>query len=110
MVELTKKTPMWEIEIFGIPALFAEQAPLPDELPPGLHNYDLISAEDGVTSLGTVLTLIPVEIPEDGGRDVYDNDLIMDTKAEMLTPEDFIAKYLSPVGGPDLDERYGKED
>lgn len=110
MVEMAKKTPMWEIEVFGIPALFTEQAPLPDELPPGLYSYDLVSAEDGVTLLGTVLTVIPVEIPESGERNVYDEDLIIETEAKKLTPEDFIAKYLSPVNGPDLEERYGKED
>ena len=54
--------------------------------------------------------MIPVEIPEDGERDVYDDDLMLDTEGQMLTPEEFSEKYLSPVSGPDLEERYGKED
>ncbi len=35
---------------------------------------------------------------------------MLDTVGELLTPEEFAEKYLSPVNGPDLDERYGKED
>ncbi|MDE7172215.1 MAG: hypothetical protein K2O11_10155 [Oscillospiraceae bacterium] len=105
-----EQTPMREIEIFGIPALFTEQDIPSDEAPPGLHCYQLISANDGKTLLGTVLTVIPVEIPEDGERDVYDDDLMLDTEGQMLTPEEFSEKYLSPVSGPDLEERYGKED
>ena len=104
-----EQTPMREIEIFGIPALFTEQD-IPEETYPNLHCYHLISANDGETLLGTVLTVIPVEIPESGERDVYSNDLMLDTEGEILTPEEFSEKYLSPVNGPDLDERYGKED
>ena len=105
-----EQTPMREIEIFGIPALFTEQDIPSDETPPGLHCYQLISANDGETLLGTVLTVIPVEIPESGERDVYSNDLMLDTEGEILTPEEFSEKYLSPLSGPYLDERYGKED
>ena len=104
------QTPMREIEIFGIPSLFTEQEIPPEEMPLGLYCYQLISANDGETLLGTVLTLIPVEIPESGERDVYSNDLMLDTEGEILTPEEFYEKYLSPLSGPDLDERYGKED
>ena len=105
-----EQTPMREIEIFGIPALFTEQDIQSDEKHRVLHCYQLISANDGETLLGTVLTVIPVEIPEDGERDVYDDDLMLDTEGQMLTPEEFSEKYLSPVSGPDLEERYGKED
>ena len=104
-----EQTPMREIEIFGIPALFTEQE-ISEETYPNLYCYQLISANDGETLLGTVLTLIPVEIPESGERDVYSNDLMLDTEGEILTPEEFSEKYLSPLSGPDLDERYGKED
>ena len=68
------------------------------------------SADGSAVLLGTVLTVIPVEIPEGGERDVYDSDLMLDTAGELLTPEEFGEKYLSPVNGPNLDERYGKDD
>ena len=109
MEKVTEQTPMREIEIFGIPALFTEQE-IPNEKIFDMHCYELFSAEDGVTILGTVLTAIPVEVPESGERDVYDDDLMLDTAGEVLTPEEFAEKYLSPVSGPDLEERYGKED
>ena len=109
MEKVTEQTPMREIEIFGIPALFTEQE-IPNEKIFDMHCYELFSAEDGVTFLGTVLTAIPVEVPESGERDVYDDDLILGTAGEVLTPEEFAEKYLSPVSGPDLEERYGKED
>ena len=51
-----------------------------------------------------------MEVTENGERDVYSNDLMLDTEGEILTPREFSEKYLSPVSGPDLDERYGKED
>ena len=109
MEKVTEQTPMREIEIFGIPALFTEQE-IPNEKIFDMHCYELFSAEDGVTFLGTVLTAIPVEVPESGERDVYDDDLMLDTAGEVLTPEKFAEKYLSPVSGPNLEERYGKED
>ena len=109
MEKVTEQTPMREIEIFGIPALFTEQE-IPNEKIFDMHCYELFSAEDGVTFLGTVLTAIPVEVPESGERDVYDDDLMLDTAGEVLTPEECAEKYLSPVSGPDLEERYGKED
>ena len=109
MEKVTEQTPMREIEIFGIPALFTEQE-IPNEKIFDMHCYELFSAEDGVTFLGTVLTAIPVEVPESGERDVYDDDLMLDTAGEVLTPEEFAEKYLSPVSGPNLEERYGKED
>ncbi len=110
MEKVTGQTPMREIEIFGVPALFTEQEIPPDERICDMHLYELISADDGQTLLGTVLTVIPVEIPESGERDVYDSDLMLDTEGRLLTPEEFVEKYLSPVSGPDLNERYGKED
>ena len=54
--------------------------------------------------------MIPVEVPESGERDVFDSDLMLDTEGVALTPQEFVEKYLSPVSGPDLEERYGKED
>ena len=110
MEKMTGQTPLREIEIFGIPALFTDQDIPPDEQSPDMFYYELVSAEDGAAFWGTVLTLIPVEIPESGERDVYDSDLMLDTGGEFLTPEEFAEKYLSPVNGPNLDERYGKED
>ena len=110
MERITGQTPLREIEIFGIPALFTEQEIPPDEQSPDMHYYELVSADGSAALLGTVLTVIPVEVPEGGERDVYDSDLMLDTEGELLTPEEFAEKYLSPVSGPDLDERYGKED
>ncbi len=110
MEKVTGQTPMREIEIFGVPALFTEQEIPPDEQICGIYCYELVSADDGQTLLGTVLTALPVEIPESGERDVYDSDLMLDTEGKLLTPEKFAEKYLSPVSGPDLQERYGKED
>ena len=110
MERAIEQIPMREIEIFGIPALFTEL-----EIPPhaqicDMYCYELVSAGDGQTFLGSVLTAIPVELPENGERDVYARDLILDTAGKPLTPEEFAEKYLSPVYGPDLNERYGKED
>lgn len=110
MEKLTGQTPLREIEIFGIPALFTDQDIPPDEQSPDMFYYELVSADGSAALWGTVLTLIPVEIPESGERDVYDSDLMLDTVGDLLTPEEFAEKYLSPVNGPDLDERYGKED
>ena len=99
---MTAQTPMREIEIFGIPALFTDQEIDPEEIGPAMHCYVLVSAEDGETLLGTVLTPVPVELPETGERDVYDDDLMLDTEGDMLTPEEFEEKYLSPdYGGED---------
>lgn len=110
METITAQTPMREIEIFGIPALFTEQIIPPDQQIPGMHYYELISAEDGETLLGTVLTLIPVEIEDEAGRDVYDADLKDEGDGELLTPEEFGEKYLSPAYDPDPEERYGKDE
>lgn len=90
---------------------FSFNAPVPPRLPDIAHgtSYELVSAEDGETFLRTVLTAIPVEVPANGERDVYDDDLMLDTAGETLTPEQFAGKYLSPVSGPDLGESYGKE-
>lgn len=99
---MTAQTPMREIEIFGIPALFTDQEIDPEEIGPAMHCYVLVIAEDGETLLGTVLTPVPVELPETGERDVYDDDLMLDTEGDMLTPEEFEEKYLSPdYGGED---------
>lgn len=110
MERVTEKTPMWEIEIFGIPALFTDRDIPPNERICDMYCYELASAENGQTLLGSVLTAIPVELPESGERDVCASDLILDTAGKPLTPEEFAEKYLSPVYGPDLNERYGKED
>lgn len=101
---------MREIEIFSIPALFTDGVIPPDEQISGMYCYELISAEDGETVLGTVLTLIPVELESEDGRDVYDADLMLDTAGEMLTPGEFAEKYLSPNYDTNPDERYGKDE
>ena len=110
MEPITAQTPLREIEIFGIPALFAEQVIPPDAQIPGICYYEIISGEDNETLLGTVLTLIPVEIPDENGREIYEADLVLDTEGETLTPEEFGEKYLSPAFDDDPDERYGKDE
>ena len=110
MEPITAQTPLREIEIFGIPALYAEQVIPPDEQIPDMHYYEIISGEDNETLLGTVLTLIPVEIPDENGREIYEADLVLDTEGEVLTPEEFGEKYLSPAYDPDAVERYGKDE
>lgn len=109
METITAKTPMREIEIFGIPALFTEQIIPPDEQIPGMYYYELISAEDNESLLGTIVTLIPMDIEDEDGRDVYAADL-EDGEGEMLTPEAFSEKYLSPAYDTDPEERYGKDE
>ena len=96
METITAQTPLRDIEIFGIPALFTEQVVPPDEQIPGVCYYELISGEDNETLLGTVLTLIPVEIPDENGREVYDSDLVLDTQGELLTLDEFEDKHLKP--------------
>ena len=107
---INEQTPMREIEIFGVPALFTENEIPSDAEIPGMHHYQLFSAGEDNRLLGSVLTLIPVEVPESGERDVYDGDLDLDAQGETLTPEEFGDKYLSPSYGEDFDERYGKAD
>lgn len=109
METITPQTPMREIEIFGVPALFTEQIIPPDQQIRGMHYYELFSAEDGETILGTVLTLIPLETGDKNELDVYDADLV-DDGDEMLTPEAFGEKYLSPVYDSNPEERYGKDE
>ena len=109
MENVNGQTPMREIEIFGIPALFTEQRTTAEKIC-DMHCYELFSAEDGTTFLGTVLTPVPVELPESNEKDVYEGDIDMDASGNTLSPEQFAEKWLSPLNGPDLGERYGKED
>ena len=72
--------------------------------------YEIISGEDNETLLGTVLTLIPVDIPDEGGREIYETDIILDTEGELLTPEEFEDKYYYPDDDPDDEEEGDAED
>ena len=111
MEPITAQTPLREIEIFGIPALFTEQVIPPDAKIPGMYYYEIVSnGEDSEKLLGTVVTLIPVEIPDEDGREIYGADLVLDTEGELLTPEEFGEKYLSPSYDPEAEERYGKNE
>ena len=107
---ITAQTPMREIEIFGIPALFTDQTIPPDEQISDMHYYEIFSDDNGETVLGTVLTPIPLDIEDDSERVLYDGDLNLDTEGEMLTPEEFEEKYLSPDDEPDTEEAYGKDE
>ena len=104
MEKLTGQTPLREIEIFGIPALFTDQDIPPDEQSPDMFYYELVSADGSAALLGTVLTLIPVEIPESGERDVYDSDLMLDTAGELLEKVKQAA-----AAGEELERKFGRE-
>lgn len=110
METLNEHTPMREIEIFGVPALFTAENIPPDTEIPGMYVYELLSVRGGHPLIGTIFTLIPVEVPEDGERDVYEDDFVIGADSEYLTPLEFGDKYLSPEYDPDPDERYGKDE
>ena len=100
MEKKTGQTPLREIEIFGIPALFTDQDIPPDEQSPDMFYYELVSADGSAALLGTVLTLIPVEIPESGERDVYDSDLMLDTVGGAADPGGICGKVPLPGERP----------
>ena len=112
---------MREIEIFGIPVLFA-----PDRIGPevdcrGLHHYELMSSPDipdrprhlardaGEKFFGTVLSPVLIHLTADGQREIEPGDLFLDIEAGSYTPSEFEEKYLSPDYDPQAD-RYGKPD
>lgn len=107
-MENTSNNPerMREIELFGVPALFTGSQIPPDGIYPGMSLYEL-QGEDG-RFMGSVLTPVPIQVLENGPRELEPGDLVMDTGAGYYTPSEFEEKYLCP----ELDgmDRYGKED
>lgn len=100
---------MEEIEIFTIPALFTPHRVDRAALHPGLACYE-IAARGGSPErifwltaqtreedfYGTVLTPVPVELPEDGEKPIGPGDFLTGTGAGYYTPAEFEDKYLSP--------------
>ena len=118
-MEHIKQERMREIEIFGVPALLTFAPVGHDAVYPGMFRYELQSSRDlpcrarflveraNTGFLGTVLTPVPMELPEDGKRKIMRGDLVMKKDDIYLTPEEFEEKYL----GPDIDAaRFGKQD
>ena len=88
-----------EIELFGIPGLFAnERIPL-DQVPPGLHRYELRGSDDDpgdpimverrvvVNHAGTVLTMKPLGLPETGFLRFTEDEGLNFVGGEMSVPE-----------------------
>lgn len=106
-MEHIKQERMREIEIFGVPALLTFAPVCHDAVYPGMFRYELQSSgglpcrarflvEKANTGfLGTVLTPVLVELPEDRKRKITQGDLVMRKDDVYLTPEEFEAKYLS---------------
>lgn len=102
-------TRMEEIEIFTIPALFTPHRVDRAALHPGLACYEVrvragaprrmfsltAQAPDG-DFYGTVLTPVPVELPENGEKPIGPGDFLTGTGAGYYTPAEFEDKYLSP--------------
>lgn len=112
---------MREIEIFGIPALFSPHRIETEDVYPGLHHYELMSAtafpdsprrlttDAGEEFLGTILSPVKIHLTADGQREIEPGDLFLDIGAGAYTPAEFEEKYLSPDYDPQA-ERYGKAD
>lgn len=106
-MEHIKQERMREIKIFGVPALLTFAPVRHDAVYPGMFRYELQSSGDfpcrarflverATTGfLGTVLTPVPMELPEDGKRKIMQGDLMMKKDDVYLTPEEFEKKYLA---------------
>ncbi len=100
-------TPMVEIEIFGIPALYTPYKVSRQTVHLGLCLYELqagpedweqprrLFSEVEVGFHGTVLTLVPLEISEDGLY-IGPEDITTVRDKKQYTPAEFEDKYLSP--------------
>lgn len=101
-----KQDRMREIEIFGVPALLTFAPVSHDAVYPGMFRYELQSSGEvphrarflveraNTGFLGTVLTPVSVELPEDGRRKIMQGDLVLREDDVHLTPEEFEEKYL----------------
>ena len=115
-------TPMEEVEVFGIPALYTPYKVSRQTVHLGLYCYELQAGlEDGRPHClmdradagfsGTVLTPVPVEGTSGGGRAVGPGDFRAGLGEGHYTPAQFEAKYLSPGMDPvRLEQIYGKAD
>ena len=88
-----------EVEAFGVPALFADERVSAAEIPPGLFRYDLRGSDDApgepatvekyvrVNHAGTLITVKPIEIPEEGYRLLTEDSGLNFTGAALTLPE-----------------------
>lgn len=115
-------TPMEEVEIFGIPALYTPYKVSRRTVHLGLYCYELQAGPaDGhphrlmdradVGFFGTVLTPVPVEGTGGEGRAIGPGDFRAGLGEGRYTPAQFEAKYLSPgMDSVRLEQIYGKAD
>lgn len=96
-------------ELLGVPGLFTAQRIDKSTVPQGMYAYDLRSSEDrwmrpaliacpaaDGESYGTVLTVAPIQMPEDGFYVLAPDDLDISFAGERLTTAEFERKYLPP--------------
>ena len=107
MEHIKQEDRMREIEIFGVPALLTFTPVSHDAVYPGMFRYELQSsgevphrarflvARANTGFLGTVLTPVSMELPENGRRKIMQGDLVMKKDDIYLTPEEFEEKFLS---------------
>ena len=114
-------TPMREIEIFGFPALFTPHSVSPSTVHLGLCQFEIKAMTGGMeetfsltkkaqeTFYGTVLSLIPIDLPENGERSILPGDMQVEEQSKLYTPAEFERKYFDPDYIPSqFSERYGK--
>lgn len=110
-IDATKER-MTTVEILGIPGLFTTLRVNRATVPKGMYAYDMQTSEQDwnhpcliarhitVEHYGTVLTASPVQLPENGYRDLSPADFSMGTGRELLTTAEFERKYLPPKPSP----------
>ena len=114
-------TPMREIEIFGFPALFSPHSVSPSTVHLGLCQFEIKAKTGGMEETfsltkkaqenfyGTVLSLIPIDLPENGERSILPGDMQVEEQSKLYTPAEFERKYFDPDYIPSqFSERYGK--
>ena len=107
-------TPMLEVEIFGCPALFTPHRVSRDTVHM-LFCYELCAQPGQPFTLtehaqdrefcGTILTLLPMELPE-GRKPLGPGNYAEPAEAAHYNPAAFESKYMEPQ--PDSAERFGK--
>ncbi len=99
---------MEEVEIFGIPALFTPHKVERTTLYPGMYCYEIqvtridkahpmaLVNEAKTDFYGTVMTPIPVTIPNTKYRAIGLSDFVTGIGAGYYTPAEFEDKYMNP--------------
>lgn len=100
------------VEILGVPGLFTTLRVSRATVPKGMYAYDMQTDESDwlqphllgphitVDHYGTVLTASPIDLPENGYRDLSPGDFLQGDGSEQLTVAEFEHKYLSPATPP----------